>query len=547
MIKPEEIYILGAPDSASETNLKEENTLDKVLQEITPQYVLENNGATIKTLSDSLEKLAPVSLNINDIFVKEPTQELKNIQSAFAYQFLNDFHKVTSDAANSSILKDKIRFYLEELNSNIPPESRIDIDDLTFFKDIERIFTSDRFLLSKSYRQEKGTKTAMEYIYKVAWDAQIEGELRNDFHFEYQDSIITNCNSNGLPEVPVIGAEGGILYQDRENSRGPDDVNDLPGNPADPTVPTNPPGNLDWKIGDFTIGYSTTGCDVSSYPVFEYEVETGMLKPFWDHFVKPLSHPVGFLGNFSTKSIVSFVDYFSTISSIYTAERVSVHYIENGQPVSIIYGFRNSGGITDSGLKFYSTGKIPITDTGNYAGYDFKKFTFINGDYLIYYYGFNRQIVEYWEAGALNYTTIYLDKSVSVVTLNMLGPISVIDIEDEMESVIENTMTDSLNATWDVNVDGVYEPKSLLHISEFEIGARLIGVSPSNPVIQEYGNIIGGPLGESQLIKGEPQLSYIADASFSVISSPPMPMNPWTCAAIGGTWTGPAGSGVCSL
>jgi hypothetical protein len=271
---------------------------------------------------------------------------------------------------------------------------------------------------------------------------------------------------------------------------------------------------------------STGACLEVTIPKFTYRVETSMMKPMWDHFVKPLAHPVGFQDEYVVRDIALWTDYFSTTRPEYRAEFISVECIMPDGSVSIDYYTGSNGepgGISGSTLKYYETGSMNMLDP-NYPGWLFQKYIFENLNYLIYLYKENRQVVEYWEyreySNSYIRTKLYDSNTCNINDSTMTGPYIISDMSDEAVILEQKDILDTVysGSTW---VYDVYDPlgNPPQDYKEILVGNFVVGDvrgSGTGPGTGPWYNIIGPKNVGMMLYYGDRSTDYITDASFVI-------------------------------
>jgi len=384
--------------------IKEDKVFRSVVEAITPEKIFKENKELIDAFVDILVEESPISINIMDIFNKDKSIEsLDAVQKQFAEVYLNNFYTVWNKAKTDFRLKNKIDNLLKKYSS-----IGIEIDRkksfVNFFENEEEMYTSDRYMMAKTFNEKKGTEVAIEYAYKLAWLSGIEGPLRDAYFFDIQSQaclglsegfiICGDSLSDPLPPEPTqeekdlfptiwpLPDETPILCSDASASR----------------------------IGTFTIS-DTVSHD--SCTKFTYQIEGSLFPEFFEAFVIPLAHPIGFNYIYRKITSMAFEDYFN-LEYIYRCDEIGVRSLcvdgDCTDTLTEIYGVRAiydddgkiisaGGGISKSQLKHIEKG---IMIQGTYANWDYEKYIFDNDNYLIQYtyappLGKVEQVIKYYD------------------------------------------------------------------------------------------------------------------------------------------------------
>jgi len=281
-----------------ETFYQKDKIFYEVLKSILPEHLELENSTLFKTIIDCITNISPISVNILDNFYKEKEyydpnniENIKNVMKSQDNIFINNFYNTYFKYHKSYIIKNEIEnilnFYIE---NNLIRKS----DDLDIFSNFEQMFTSTKYLASKEFKINKGTKTALEFAFKNLWDAKVEGELRQPYYFEVSDfytyqeieegacvnpinsSFVPDPNWNPLPPGEFIPPTG---FPPQEDFCGDSSTCEC----------TNPGRRVGkWIVSPIIGGYAT------SYNEFEYTIIGSMIPIFYYTLVKDLAHPVGF-------------------------------------------------------------------------------------------------------------------------------------------------------------------------------------------------------------------------------------------------------------
>lgn len=394
-------------NSLDSSAIIEDKVFSGVVEAISPKIIANSNKAVLDAFIDVLTKESPISVNILDVFSKNKNIEsIDEVQNQFAKMYLNNFWYVWNKAKNDYKLKNRLSNLLssyQDLN-NGTNGNQLDILDpnLKFFDDEDSLYTVERYILGKEFKEKKGTATAIEYAYKVGWLAGVEGPLRSSYEFNLtQETCIgltegfticcnvfvsssSNCSSGTIPNPPQVGdtwsttdqVTGECEYWEQTSggailiSKG-----------------------FSKRINEFRIS-ETVDTSTPCVP-FTYKVEGSMLPELFENFVIPLAHPVGFSYLYDKLLRISFRDYFN-VEYIYRADKVSVFSLcpdcDCSEPKEDIYwrpGYTDingnyfpPGGLAGSELRNIEKGE---QFSGEYQGYKFEKYTFENGNFLITY------------------------------------------------------------------------------------------------------------------------------------------------------------------
>jgi len=332
--------------------LIQDKVFEGLVEAISPKKIMAENKDVIDAFINVLTEESPISVNILDIFSKNTNvPSIQNVQTEFAKMYLNNFWYVWNKAKNDYGLKNRLDNILRQYNE-LNSEKFIN-SDLSFFDDEASLYTSERYILGKEFKEKKGTATAIEYAYKVAWLAGIEGPLRDSYEFAikhqackgFSEGFIIGCNvisdgfscsdniginqyigqdENGVDVVATRGsineANGSSTYQ-TFNSGAPG----TPGTSGDPQGDPGTPNNVSNGFTKYinTMMISDSVSTEKPCVPFRYEVEGSLLPEMFEKFVVPLAHPVGFSYLYKKLLHLTFTDYFN-LKYIYRADKVSV-------------------------------------------------------------------------------------------------------------------------------------------------------------------------------------------------------------------------------
>lgn len=388
--------------SLNAISFKYDRTFEKITDTLVPDTIIEDNKSMISSFVSLLSDMSPISVNIVDAFHHQDeastghSNHIKGVQDGFNEMYLNDWYNTYNTASNNYVLRNRLNTILEQykaLDESISSSTPSTLDaTLSFFNDPDEFFRTERYVLGREFKQKKGTSTAIEYAYKTAWLANIEGPFRTAYDFTLTrsecvgglsegfnicTSLTTPCSFPGQNGGVFDSGESGIIY---------------PPQPASTGV-----GSL---IGSFIISDEV---GVSECTPFSYSVDAGMLPIMYEAFVVPLAHPVGFKYKYRKLLGEDFTDYFN-LEFIYGADKVSVLSLcpdgDCTRAKEVIYSSSIQGVPSVSGSHFNRYEKGDLV-SGPWKGYDFEKFIMENGSYLVSYSRVNE--------GILNREVFYYD------------------------------------------------------------------------------------------------------------------------------------------
>jgi len=466
-------------------------TFEEVIYQLVPEYILSQNKAFVEVFAQTLVNVSPISININDYFSKKPNYRINsiiNVQNNLAKEFLGDFYITYENAMfNHNLTKD---LYKEV--AKYEEVSGTSIVDPKFFDKVENVFTEDRFLLGRSFYSEKGTKTGLEYAYRVAWEAHVEGVFHSDYHFFFNDQWTGDCIGDECPGYPSD-----------------------PGDPHPPGCPYIGENGL--TIARFNIGESDSFCFPRSY--FQYYVESSLIPAMWDAVVKPLAHPVGFKAHYKQMIRTEMVDYFSYEQfPLYKSDATYVVCLDpvSGDFTYELYATEDGDAyegdipISGSSLRQIRRGVVPQTPQYNWqngkGGLNYDQHVFLNGQFLVFFYhqeGWADRTIEYWDdVNATDPITEYDGDHCTIYNEGLRGPFNDPGILDSItEWEIPYTNIDYMSKCIADGDCVPYEKFKKLTVDEFIIGDT---IDISGTI---YENIIGG----GQLVNGDPNTDYISD------------------------------------
>jgi len=389
--------------TASSINIKEDKIFRGVVEAISPKKITKENKELLDAFIELLIEESPISINITDIFNKDKSiGSLDVIQKQFAQTYLNNFYEVWNKAKSDYRLKNKLENLLLKYKSAGIEVGRKE-SFLSFFENEEEMYTSDRYMMAKTFNEKKGTELALEYAYKLAWLADVEGPLRDAYFFNIHSESCLGLSEGFL----ICGSD----LNDPDPTEPSQNIKDMFPNiwPLPIKNPILCSDSLASRIGSFTIAdaYSNSSC-----AKFTYQVEGSLYPEFFEAFVLPLAHPIGFGYIYRKVTSLLFEDYFN-LEVIYRCDEIGVRSLcTNGDcsvPSTISYAERakyennkmisSGGGKSQSQLKYIEKG---IMVRGEYKDWDFEKYTFDNSNYLIQYtyappLGKVRQVIEYYD------------------------------------------------------------------------------------------------------------------------------------------------------
>jgi len=483
--------------------LIQDKVFEGIIKAISPDVIVAENTKLIDSFVDLLADASPISVNIIDFFSKNPNiASISEVQDELAEMYLKNFHFVWNKAKNDYVLKNKLEKLLKQYRELT---GSIDEGDFNFFGNEKELYTTERYILAKEFNQSKGKTTAIEYAYRVAWLANIEGPLRTEYDFN-----ITQESCKGFDAgfyicknvVPELSGGGECSYTNAdypplapvEVSPPPLDGNGIPIFP----VPIEP-GSLDpGRVPqDATQGFSKfintfmISDEVNENPCFpfRYVVEGSMIPDFFEAFVIPLAHPVGFRYIYQKLFKTAFIDYFN-VELIYRADEVFVSTLCPGGDCNLssiktqYSDVPPNVSITNSQWKTFEELKV---DIGPYAGSNSEKYIFENGSYLIQYTfktfdTATERIINYFDIPKLRSLNLIKNGTFSDYRFWKLDATAIQNYETKW--VIKDEKAFSINAEpLDIMAQDVILEAGRNYLIEIAIQ----GVSQNNPVTLRIG------------------------------------------------------------
>jgi len=100
------------------------------------------------------------------------------VQDKLAYMYMNDIYMTTKKAKEDYILRNELKKNLEEFNI-----------DTKLFNNINSLFTENKYITNKEFLEKKGTKLAIKYAGKNAYDSQIQGteNIYTDYYLKIDE------------------------------------------------------------------------------------------------------------------------------------------------------------------------------------------------------------------------------------------------------------------------------------------------------------------------------------------------------------------------
>lgn len=397
----------GAPLSSSLTAQQEleqpvtfnyDKVFENLVDKIVPATIATQNKEVIETFVSALAELSPISVNIIDVFNKgvgedEEHNHIEGVQEGFAQMYLENFWSVVENAKDNYTLQNRLNNILKKYESLSEGSAGLDVN-ISFFQNINELYTEQRYVLGKDFKEKKGTATALEYAYKLGWLAQIEGPLRDSYFFDIDTPECTGGIPTGMIiacEDPYVGGtpdENGVVY------------------PSHPTC-TGLPQNFERFVNEFYIGDKIDGEDCRP---FSYNIEGSMIPAMFEAFVIPLAHPVGFSYSYVKLLKYDAEDFFN-LEYIYKADGVSVKSLcpsgDCANASTDVYSNTTVAGITNSTLKYFESGDVYV---GDFQGWVYDKYTFENGSYLISYKEISnntnvKEVIHYFDIADINNAT----------------------------------------------------------------------------------------------------------------------------------------------
>jgi hypothetical protein len=285
-------------------NYLKDTIFKKIVTNIISNKIAEENKVLLDGFVDSLANLSPISINITDVFYKTKTyydpvlnndesNHIKGVQDKLNQIFMNNFWNVFQKYSKNYIIKHR----MEDVIYQYDQLGGIDYNmDFEFFKYMENMFTSEKYMASREFKEKKGTKTSMEFAYKSIWDAKVEGVFREDYFFEFSD------------QHTMVDIKQGSC------------INPNPPLCTDPVAcECTEPGRI---IGTWVIS-DTISDVVDAKTPFRYKIIGSLMPVFFNTMVRDIAHPVGFDGIYDRIFYTEWVDYFNLFLPVH-ADKVYV-------------------------------------------------------------------------------------------------------------------------------------------------------------------------------------------------------------------------------
>jgi hypothetical protein len=265
----------------------------KIVNVIIPPIIDLENRELIDSFVDSLANLAPISINITDIFYKRKTtydpilntldsNHIKGIQDQMNKIFMNNFWSVYNKYSKDYIIYHKIQEMLHQYDGIGAVDKNMDYG---FFENFESMFTEEKYIANREFVIRKGTKSAMEFAYKSIWKAKVEGIFQENYSFQYFDR-----------------------YRWLEVTQGAC-INPDPPECTDPLICECTEAGK--EIGTWLIAETIDNETLSRNP-FNYGIVGSLLPIFFHTMVRDLAHPVGFISDYTRAFSTEWEDYFNT-------------------------------------------------------------------------------------------------------------------------------------------------------------------------------------------------------------------------------------------
>jgi len=131
--------------------------LNKIFQSITPENIKDIKVAqdAMDIFTEVLNEQSSISVNIADVY----KQEKKVIREELLKVYQEDLYRIFTDAQTSRVIQEKIDSVNEIYGGEVIQKD--------FIGDITKTLNDEYFLTSKEFKQKKGTKLAIEYIYNL--------------------------------------------------------------------------------------------------------------------------------------------------------------------------------------------------------------------------------------------------------------------------------------------------------------------------------------------------------------------------------------------
>ena len=173
--------------------------LQNIFDSITPENIKD-----IPLIRDSMEIFIEtineknnISVDISNIF----SEEHKVIREEFIKIYLDDLYRYFTAAKSNKLISEKIaKNNAIEANQYMNPD---------FIGDLTDVFTDEHFIISKAFKQKKGTKVGIEYIYNIVEALLYDAEHRGNFKL--------TAHKEGEPIVPFVFEVEGSLYKEIYN------------------------------------------------------------------------------------------------------------------------------------------------------------------------------------------------------------------------------------------------------------------------------------------------------------------------------------------
>jgi len=489
--------------------LRTDKVFEGVINAISPKTIVDENKALIDAFVNILAEESPISVNILDVFSKNTNIEsIANVQEEFARMYLNNFYYVWRQAKNDYKLRNRLEDILQQYKDLGAEE--LTNSNLSFFDDEQSMYTAERYIVAKTFKEKKGTDTAIEYAYKLAWLAGIEGPLRDAYNFEIEHKPCVAFSSGFV----VCGSDTGTVGYPSPERPGPNsEINGVP--------TTYDCGDaLSKSIGTFLIAETTEA--VTCQP-FEYSVEGSLLPEFYDAFVAPLAHPVGF--NYIYKKILELVfkDYFN-LEYVYIADSIGVESLcpdgDCSRPQHEIYAEKteidadgqvisSGGGITNSSLKYFESG---VVDVGEFRNYSFEKYIMANESYLISYTdnspsASSERVIQYFDIPANRANNLLQNSSFDNSTYWKTDSNSIWNIGDSKAFVVDAGISPENNRI-SQNIALTPDEAYIIQIEVSDLVGSLFIQIGDFVTYDDLGNVTGSEIVEFELTE---DLTYAID------------------------------------
>jgi hypothetical protein len=364
----------------------------KIVDGMVSQGAIDNHSPTIEAFIDTLVNMSPISVNITDFFHKrkpeydpmatgEQLNTVKYVQDQQNKTFMNNFWRGFNKYHNDF----KIYQYLLEriYRYEFIARFRADDNEFDFFKYYDTLFSDEKYIANRGWKQRNGVAGAYEYAYKSIWEAKVEGVYQENYFFK----LTEYSNEGEMYHGACINPEDSSFVPDPNYNPFPPTY-DAPYDPPpqqpfcdDPATCqcTNPGRN----INHFIIS-TTVGDEIENFvEPFKYYVEGSLLPIFFNTMVRDLAHPVGYVSDYKRMFETVWEDYFNLEIFVWADVLGVKSLCHNGDcsNQNVDYYWSNKGHDTISGSPLIKVSQYQDYFKGK--SYDVIKFLMKNGDFLL--------------------------------------------------------------------------------------------------------------------------------------------------------------------